>query len=82
VARARQDQRMVTLDGVERVLDGEMLLINDGGGPVAIAGSWRTRLGDQRRDGQVLLECAYFYACVDPAHLQETRSVDRGQLSL
>ncbi|NOZ28423.1 MAG: phenylalanine--tRNA ligase subunit beta [Chloroflexi bacterium] len=38
VRRARPGERMTTLDGVERELDPEMLLITDGGGPVAIAG--------------------------------------------
>ena len=38
VRRARPGERMTTLDGVERVLDENMLLITDGGGPVAIAG--------------------------------------------
>ena len=38
VARARQGEKMHTLDGIDRELDGEMLLINDGEGPVAIAG--------------------------------------------
>jgi len=69
VARARQDQRMVTLDGVERVLDGEMLLINDGGGPVAIAGIMGGR--DSEINGatdKVLLECAYF----TPASIRRT----------
>ena len=38
VARAHAGQAIVTLDGVERNLDEEMLLINDGSRPVAIAG--------------------------------------------
>ncbi|WP_322795694.1 phenylalanine--tRNA ligase subunit beta [Tepidiforma sp.] len=36
--RAKEGERLVTLDGVERVLDGEMLVICDGEGPVGIAG--------------------------------------------
>jgi len=38
VRRARQDETITTLDGQLRQLDHEMLLITDGGGPVAIAG--------------------------------------------
>jgi phenylalanyl-tRNA synthetase beta chain len=38
VRRARPGERMKTLDGVERLLDERMLLITDGGGPVAVAG--------------------------------------------
>ncbi len=38
VARAADGQAMRTLDGVSRELDAQMLLINDGAGPVAIAG--------------------------------------------
>lgn len=38
VRRAVPGERMKTLDDVERIFDGEMLLITDGGGPVAVAG--------------------------------------------
>ncbi len=38
VRRAREGETMTTLDGQLRQLDPEMLLITDGGGPVAIAG--------------------------------------------
>lgn len=61
VARAAQGQRFVTLDGVERELDPEMLLINDGEGPVAIAGvmgGGNSEIVEDTR--RVLLECAYF----------------------
>ncbi len=69
VARALAGQRMSTLDGVERVLDAEMLLINDGAGPVAIAGVMGGRdseISDATR--RVLLECAYFR----PASIRRT----------
>ncbi|MFN2114892.1 MAG: phenylalanine--tRNA ligase subunit beta [Anaerolineae bacterium] len=38
VRRAREGERMTTLDDVDRVLDGETLLICDGAGPIAIGG--------------------------------------------
>ncbi|HXV64173.1 MAG TPA: phenylalanine--tRNA ligase subunit beta [Vicinamibacteria bacterium] len=38
VRRARPGERLTTLDGKERVLTGEQLLITDPGGPVAVAG--------------------------------------------
>jgi phenylalanyl-tRNA synthetase beta chain len=61
VARARDGQKMETLDGVDRLLDSEMLLINDGDGPVGIAGvmgglNSEISLSTKR----VLLESAYF----------------------
>ena len=38
VRRAKAGEKMETLDGVERAFDDQMLLITDGGGPVAVAG--------------------------------------------
>lgn len=38
VRRARPGEQMQTLDGRLHTFDGEMLLITDGGGPVAVAG--------------------------------------------
>jgi len=38
VRRAKPGEKITTLDGVERDLTGDMLLITDGGGAVAIAG--------------------------------------------
>lgn len=69
VARARLGQKMATLDGVERELDEQMLLIHDGAGPVAIAGVMGGRdseIGDTTQ--RVLLECAYF----QPASIRRT----------
>ena len=61
VSRAANGQKIVTLDGLERMLDPEMLLINDGAGPVAIAGvmgGLHSEISLNTR--RVLLECAYF----------------------
>jgi phenylalanyl-tRNA synthetase beta chain len=38
IRRARPGESMTTLDGVQRALAPDMLLITDGGGPVAVAG--------------------------------------------
>ncbi|MGA2262888.1 MAG: phenylalanine--tRNA ligase subunit beta [Acidobacteriota bacterium] len=69
VARACAGQKMMTLDGVERELDDQMLLINDGAGPVAIGGVMGGRdseIGEWTQ--RVLLECAYF----QPASIRRT----------
>jgi phenylalanyl-tRNA synthetase beta chain len=61
VRRAHPGERMTTLDGVERTFDGEMLLITDGGGPVAIAGvmgGLESEVSPQTRN--ILLEAANF----------------------
>ncbi|MEA3345327.1 MAG: phenylalanine--tRNA ligase subunit beta [Chloroflexota bacterium] len=61
VRRAREGERMTTLDGVARSLDDEMLLITDGGGAVAIAGVMggaETEVTEGTAD--VLLESANF----------------------
>lgn len=61
VAKARQGEKMHTLDCIERELDPDMLLINDGEGPVAIAGV----MGGMESEislstTRILLESAYF----------------------
>ncbi len=61
VRRARPGERMRTLDGEWRTFDEEMLLITDGGGPVAVAGvmgGLESEVTEQTRD--VLLESANF----------------------
>lgn len=62
VLRAHQGEKITTLDGVERELDSEMLLITDNGHPVALAGI----MGGQNTEiseatVNVLLESACFY---------------------
>ncbi len=61
VARAKQGWRIQTLDGSERELDDEMLLINDGEGAVAIAGVMGGLNSEiSQSTTRVLLESAYF----------------------
>ena len=69
VRRAKGGEQFVTLDGVKRTLDEEMLMICDGVKPVAIAGvmgGLNSEIKDETR--AVLLESAYF----DPAGNRKT----------
>ncbi|MBM4307469.1 MAG: phenylalanine--tRNA ligase subunit beta, partial [Deltaproteobacteria bacterium] len=62
VRRARKGEEFVTLDGVKRSLDEEMLMICDGVKPVAIAGvmgGLNSEIKEETRT--VLLESAYFH---------------------
>ena len=69
VARAKQGARMKTLDDADRELDGEMLMINDGEGPVAIAGVMGGLNSEiSSSTGRVLIESAYF----QPASVRRT----------
>ena len=61
VRRSGRDEQMQTLDGELRTFDGEMLLITDGGGAVAIAGvmgGLESEVAEQTQD--ILLEAANF----------------------
>jgi phenylalanyl-tRNA synthetase beta chain len=61
VRRAEDGEQMKTLDDVLRTFDDEMLLITDGGGPVAVAGvmgGQESEVTDDTTD--VLLEAANF----------------------
>jgi phenylalanyl-tRNA synthetase beta chain len=61
VRRAREGEEFITLDGVRRILDKEMLMICDGIKPVAIAGVMGGLNSEIKEDTQrVLLESAYF----------------------
>ena len=61
VRRAQEGEGFVTLDGVKRILDGEMLMICDGVKPVAIAGVMGGLNSEIKEDTKiVLLESAYF----------------------
>lgn len=62
VRRARPGEQMKTLDGISRTFDEEMLLITDGGGPVAVAGvmgGLESEVTEATAD--ILLEAANFY---------------------
>jgi phenylalanyl-tRNA synthetase beta chain len=61
VRRAREGEKLVTLDGVERTLVADDLVICDGEGPVALAGVMGGG-NSEINEGttRVLLECAYF----------------------
>lgn len=61
VRRAQSGEKIKTLDGVERGLDGEMLVIADAVRPVAVAGVMGgedSEISGETRD--VLIESAYF----------------------
>jgi phenylalanyl-tRNA synthetase beta chain len=61
VRRAQEGEEFITLDGVKRTLDGEMLMICDGVKPVAIAGVMGGLNSEIKEDTKiVLLESAYF----------------------
>jgi phenylalanyl-tRNA synthetase beta chain len=69
VRRARAGEKLRTLDGVERTLDAEMLVIADASRAVAVAGVMggeETEISDGTTD--VLIESAYF----DPASVRRT----------
>lgn len=69
VRTAAEGERMHTLDGQERTLSADDLLICDAGGPVAIAGVMGGQDSEIRRDTtSVLIEVAYF----DPRSIRRT----------
>jgi len=73
VRKAKDKEKFFTLDGVERTLNPEVLLITDGSKSVAIAGimgGMESEVTEKTKD--VLLESAYF----DP------RVIRRGRISL
>jgi len=72
VRKAVDGEKMLTLDGVERTLDDQMLLICDGQKPVAVAGvmgGGNSEVSDTTTD--ILLESAYF----NPISVRRTSSV-------
>lgn len=67
--RARAAERIVTLDGVERTLDGDDLVIGDGAEAVAIAGVMGGQNSEITAHSQVLLLESAFFA---PAAVRRT----------
>ena len=68
--RGRAGERVVTLDGVERAVDGDMTVIADEAAVIGIGGvmgGGGTEVTDSTTD--VVLECAWF----EPARLRRTR---------
>ncbi len=69
VRRAREDEKIVTLDDIERDLNSEILLIADQEKPVALAGVMggaNSEINDNTRN--IFIEAAYF----DPANNRRT----------
>ena len=61
VRRAAEGEKLKTLDGIERTLVADDLVIADGQGPVALAGVMGGEGSEIRPETRrVLLECAYF----------------------
>jgi len=61
VRRAAPGERLVTLDGVDRALDPDDLLVTDGSGPIALAGVMggaSTEIGPQT--AEIVLEAAHW----------------------
>jgi phenylalanyl-tRNA synthetase beta chain len=61
VRRARKGERLKTLDGVERILEPEDLIVADHSKPVGLAGvmgGWDTMITDETKN--VLVEAAWF----------------------
>jgi phenylalanyl-tRNA synthetase beta chain len=72
VRRARVGEKLTTLDGVERELDPEMLMICDAAGPVAVGGVMGGEAsGISDSTVNVLIESAYF----TPASVRRTARV-------
>ena len=62
VRRAKQDEKIVSLDDVERKLDSEMLLISDAEKGVAIAGVMGGAISEvDENTKNILIESAYFF---------------------
>jgi phenylalanyl-tRNA synthetase beta chain len=61
VRRAKEGEKLVTLDGVTRVLVPDDLVVCDGEGPVALAGVMGGASSEiSQATKRVMLECAYF----------------------
>ena len=61
IRRAKPQEQLRTLDGIDRTLDEDDLVICDGEGPTALAGVMGGETSEIRQTTRrVLLECAYF----------------------
>lgn len=70
VRRGRSDERILTLDGVDRDLGEDVLLITDGVTPIGVAGVMGGRATEVTSETKrVLLESAYF----DPRSIRRSR---------
>lgn len=70
VRRARQDEKMTTLDGTERTLSSSHLVITNGASPTALAGVMGGATSEVELDtANLLLEAAYF----DPAAVRQAQ---------
>lgn len=70
--RARPDEKVVTLDGIERTMTVDMVAIADAGGAIGIGGlmgAANTEVSETTTD--LLLECAWF----EPKRLRRTRKI-------
>ena len=70
VRRARTGERLVTLDGVARALDGDMTVIADAQRPQAVAGVMG---GAESEVSESTTEIFLEVACFDPARTRQTR---------
>lgn len=69
IRKAKKGEKIITLDGIERKLDEEMLIIADSQRPIAIAGvigGKETEVNENTK--KVIIECAYF----DPISIRRT----------
>ncbi len=69
VRRAKQDEKITTLDGETRQLDQEMLLICDGENPVAVAGVMG---GENSEVSDTTTEILLESACFNPISIRRT----------
>ena len=79
IRRARPGERIRTLDGTDRALEPDMLMIADAEHASAVGGvmgGHDSEIGPTTR--LIALESAYFHPRVDPPHEQAARAQDRG----